>query len=510
MLELRRRNAIATRSPSFALLLTGLVLLPILGGCATNIPGFSAIAPTANPREEVAKLASEYQSGQEAGLDVLAPTWFARAGHSLSEAKGLLAEGGAVQEILHNVAEGRASLEQAKTFAQVSRNTLADVIQARQDALAAGAASLGDLYDPVEAQFLELTAAVESDSLSWARRKAPEVEQSFRSVELAAIKRQTVDRIVDLIKKAKENGAQKYAPEAWEDVNKRYADLDRFISQNRYATDVMGERADEVLFYANRLVYLTEEAKHLEDESPQKQALDNEAMLVEFAQKLELPDLRNQSQRAQRRQIANAIEKLIGTRIDLQASIDQLHAELDKNQGRIVALQSEAERERERLASLESERQLNQRFAEVSAMFAPGEAQVYKKGPKLVIRVRSLNFPVGSANVLPESYPILAKVQSAIEVFDRPSVVVEGHTDSTGSAEVNDRLSQQRADAVLSYLVNNKTIEASRVSAVGMGFSEPLASDRTAEGRAENRRIDVVIDTSGAEQLPAVSAPAAN
>ena len=79
-------------------------------------------------------------------------------------------------------------------------------------------------------------------------------------------------------------------------------------------------------------------------------------------------------------------------------------------------------------------------------------------------------------------------------------MVVEGHTDSTGSAEVNDRISQERADAVLSYLVNNRTIEADRVLAVGKGFSEPLASDRTKEGRAQNRRIDVVID-AGPESL---------
>jgi outer membrane protein OmpA-like peptidoglycan-associated protein len=480
-----------------------LLAFVLLAGCSTKIPGFSAIAPTANPRDEVAALASEVQSGKEAALDILSPTWFSRAEHSLSEAQQVLSQGGAVQEILHNVAEGRASIEQAKTYAKVSSNTLADVIKARQDALAAGGANLPSLYDPVEKKFLELTAGVESDSMNWARRTAPDVEREFRGVELAAIKHQTVDRIIDLIKKAKEAGAQKYAPEAWEDVTKRYRDLDQFISQNRYATDAMSERADEVLFYANRLVYLTDEVKHLEGETPQQQALENEAMLAEFAQKLELPDLRNQSPRAQRRQISNGIEKLIGTRMDLQANVDKLRAELDKNQGRIAALQSVAE-------AAEADQLLNHRFAEVSAMFAPGEAQVYKKGPKLVIRLRSLNFPVGSAVVLPESYPILAKVQSAIKVFDRPRVIVEGHTDSTGSAEVNDRLSQQRADAVLAYLVNNKTIDTNRVSAVGKGFSEPLASDRTAEGRAENRRIDIVIDTSPASAPQAQIEAAAN
>ena len=73
---------------------------------------------------------------------------------------------------------------------------------------------------------------------------------------------------------------------------------------------------------------------------------------------------------------------------------------------------------------------------------------------------------------------------------------------------MHDRISQQRADAVLAYFVNNATVGAEQIQAVGKGFSEPLASDRTAAGRAQNRRIDVVIDVrtdDALTELPAVS-----
>jgi outer membrane protein OmpA-like peptidoglycan-associated protein len=88
---------------------------------------------------------------------------------------------------------------------------------------------------------------------------------------------------------------------------------------------------------------------------------------------------------------------------------------------------------------------------------------------------------------------LLSKVQLAIRSFNYPEVIVEGHTDSTGSTEVNQQLSQERATAVKEYLVSNDTLPGSNVLAVGYGSTRPLMSNETAEGRAVNRRIDVII-----------------
>ena len=71
--------------------------------------------------------------------------------------------------------------------------------------------------------------------------------------------------------------------------------------------------------------------------------------------------------------------------------------------------------------------------------------------------------------------------------------MVEGHTDTTGSVELNMRLSQARADAVREYLIANQTLTPDRISAVGYGADRPLASNATAAGRAINRRIDILI-----------------
>jgi outer membrane protein OmpA-like peptidoglycan-associated protein len=72
------------------------------------------------------------------------------------------------------------------------------------------------------------------------------------------------------------------------------------------------------------------------------------------------------------------------------------------------------------------------------------------------------------------------------------NVIVEGHTDSTGSDAYNQALSQRRADAVLNYLVR-KGVPANRLTARGFGKSSPVASNDTREGRALNRRVELEV-----------------
>ena len=100
---------------------------------------------------------------------------------------------------------------------------------------------------------------------------------------------------------------------------------------------------------------------------------------------------------------------------------------------------------------LEAERQFNQRYNEVQAFFTYDEADVYKQGSELVIRLSGINFPVGKSIIMPENYALLSKVQKAVRTFGNSVVVVEGHTDSTGSAAANEHLSQH---VITSYSIH--------------------------------------------------------
>lgn len=170
-----------------------------------------------------------------------------------------------------------------------------------------------------------------------------------------------------------------------------------------------------------------------------------------------------------------------------RAARERLAAEKRAEEARLESERLEAERK------LAAERRFNELYSKVSAMFSEDEAECYKQGLRLVIRLRSMQFPVGQSIIMPDNYPLLSKVQRAIRTFGEPSVIIEGHTDSTGTPEVNNLLSQQRADAVREYMLANGVVKEEQIVAAGYGPSRPLAPNTTAEGRAVNRRIDVVI-----------------
>lgn len=109
------------------------------------------------------------------------------------------------------------------------------------------------------------------------------------------------------------------------------------------------------------------------------------------------------------------------------------------------------------------------------------------------IRIKeTIFFATNRAVILPQSFPLLDEVVQALNSHSTLVVEVGGHTDDVGNATYNKRLSQQRADAVRKYLVD-KGIEASRLTAVGYGDEQPLESNRTAAGRAKNRRVEFKI-----------------
>jgi len=106
--------------------------------------------------------------------------------------------------------------------------------------------------------------------------------------------------------------------------------------------------------------------------------------------------------------------------------------------------------------------------------------------------LKGVTFETGRADILPSSTKILEATVKGLQKFDSVSVEISGHTDNVGGLEFNEKLSQARADAVRNYLIR-KGIAENRVTAVGYGFSRPRADNRTPEGRAKNRRIEISI-----------------
>lgn len=101
-----------------------------------------------------------------------------------------------------------------------------------------------------------------------------------------------------------------------------------------------------------------------------------------------------------------------------------------------------------------------------------------------------ITFKTGSADLSSDFYKVLNSVAKVLTKYDKTIVTVAGFTDNTGSASKNLTLSQQRAQTVATYL-QNQGVKSERFVIEGLGESEPIATNSTAEGRAKNRRVEI-------------------
>jgi OmpA-OmpF porin, OOP family len=110
------------------------------------------------------------------------------------------------------------------------------------------------------------------------------------------------------------------------------------------------------------------------------------------------------------------------------------------------------------------------------------------KAGQTLMTLEGVNFAFNSAKLTPDAETVLNQAVQALNDAGSVNVQVEGHTDSVGSDAYNKKLSQKRAAAVVNYLAS-RGISRNRMEPVGMGESEPVASNSTADGRYKNRRV---------------------
>ncbi len=138
-------------------------------------------------------------------------------------------------------------------------------------------------------------------------------------------------------------------------------------------------------------------------------------------------------------------------------------------------------------------RQMDQQEAELRRDMQGTGVDVVRDGDTIRLQApENITFDVGRADVKAQFGPVLDQIANSIRQYPGTVVRVEGHTDSTGSAAFNQTLSENRAKSVASYLIG-RGVDSSRIQAMGYGFSRPIADNATAAGRAQNRRVEVLI-----------------
>ena len=107
---------------------------------------------------------------------------------------------------------------------------------------------------------------------------------------------------------------------------------------------------------------------------------------------------------------------------------------------------------------------------------------------------KTILFDLGKSSIREESYPALTSIAEIMNEYPQTVFHIEGHTDSQGSDALNLRLSKERAASVKNFLVEQDGIDASRITSEGYGESRPIATNKTAAGRQQNRRVEVSLE----------------
>ena len=493
---------------------TGMVAALLLGGCVQTAMKVTPIAKTEHPAALVDRLEQELAAAGKEQVDVLSPTWFAKARMSHAKARTGLKKGIELNAILDHIATGNAQLKQALTFALRSNAQLPQVVKSRNAALDKGARQYAKAFSRAEADFLKLTRAIESDDSKYVQRRKKKVDDQYRSLELQAIKDAALGEIRQLIETAQARKFDRVAPKSYLIARSKMDDAENAITQNRYDDAAIAEKVGIAKFYAERMLHIARTTAAFKEKTTEEMVLFTESQLSRINSLADGPDSRHLSFEEQQTIISDAIAALKRNRSSLSNLVEAKNIEIKRLQQTISHLEGRTYQERidkERLAAdkerltadaqrltadrerLAAEKRFNQLYTQVQGYFSADQAEVYKQANQLVIRLKAIQFSIGRADIGSNNYALLATVQEAIAAFGQPDVTIEGHTDSTGSEAMNIELSRMRAEAVRQYLIANGTLSAAKISATGFGSSRPLASNATSAGRAVNRRIDVII-----------------
>ncbi len=399
-----------------------------------------------------------------------------------------------------NIESIQKDLEKATGyFKGAIRNTdvaavvFAKTMAARKDAIKADALK-HDLEKWNKAEYLFKTGAttLEGGNSKSAKAKGIEAEMLYRGAELKGIQTKYLHTAWALIRKADEAGGERHTPATL----KKACDLaDKsalLLTKHRYDTTEAASLGKQAEYNASHALYLTQVINDWIKTNKLFESilLEAEAPIEKIAKSLDLEPKFDKGRGIPAQQIVEVTDKLMKKNKELalankdkDASIAELLARLGETDSINKKLKAQAKKQRLR----------KQKLMLISKSFTKQEGTVLMKGDDVIIRLYGLNFPQGKATIQPQFFSLLTRVKRVFEKFEGSHVIIEGHTDSLGGNDVNQKLSNKRAEAVKQYFLADGAISRQRIKSVGYGESSPVASNKTATGREKNRRIDVII-----------------
>jgi outer membrane protein OmpA-like peptidoglycan-associated protein len=266
-------------------------------------------------------------------------------------------------------------------------------------------------------------------------------------------------------------GAEKYAPSV---LRRAYLTL----VQGRNLT--AGKQTKAATDYCGRSVALSAEALQVTTRSKEAEAV--EAEIARRTAEMDALTARASEAEAASAQALRDRQEAEAAVAAAQRDLSALEAESLELQGTVTALQEQA-------ASLAREKEdLSARLQ--GALSEVADTQNTARG--MVVSLPDILFDTNEATLKNDAKIVIAKLAGILLIMPQLNLRIEGHTDSTGSAAYNQSLSEKRAASVRDFLAG-QGINSQRMVAIGYGMNRPVGDNATAQGRAKNRRVEIVI-----------------
>lgn len=462
-----------------SLILAGAVAL---AACSSKAPK-GELSSSANPQAEIASLTADMSSARMMNVDVLAYEDFKKADKSLEDAKSDFAKNKDQEKIIDNLRFGRSYLKSATEKAASRQGKAPGLFESRQNAMRAGATKFpelrkewADVDEDVADEARELEKVSAKDLVKLQARYAALEQKAVIQTQLGDAKAK--------FNAANSNRGSKKAPQSYRKAEMSIKGAETVIASNVKNPAGYQKAVDTANTDATFLNDVMETIKQNDDIS--------EVAAVKMVR--------------QNQQISGLKKNLTATEqavAGVKSELDMKNMTLEEKQKALDA--SSKEIQDKESALLATEKDLNKAQSSVAlqaaieksrSQFSPTEAEAYQQGGNLLIRLKSMNFANGKAELPSESMALLTKVSEVAKSLNAKEIKVEGHTDSVGASDLNKKLSEERANAVASYLKTNG-FEKTPIAAEGYGFEKPIATNKSKNGRAQNRRVDIIITPDG-------------
>jgi len=451
---------------------------------------------------ELQDMEVQLEEARQLAVHLIAPRTFERAVDRFEDATSRFQRGQDRANVEGRLNEARALLADANLIAERAREMFSAALKKREDAVVLGVeAQPSEFWRRAEDELQSGGQLFEREEIVEARIRAASAAELYDQAIKSGWREQLLGAAIRARQVAISVRANELAPDTFTEAEQQLAmgEADVLSGRTGDAPARAGQAALEAFLRSVEIAALAD--------SVGRRAINVETLVL--AHEDDLASLAAAAGfEAQGGKTEQTAEKISSEIRRLQSEVERLTVELSSTseaasqlsnsvtilEGRLT--ESEANFTNVRNELLDRQ-QREDRLREAQGLFLPSEGEVFLAGNRFVLRLFGLTFESGSSEILEEHHSLLMKVQRVITTFEGASVRIEGHTDAQGGEEGNQRLSQRRAIAVREHLLARIPIPSSRVEALGLGEAQPIGSNETEEGRARNRRIEVVITLLG-------------